>query len=505
MLGRSLLHLALDLDVDVTKKAAIRLSDRSIAAKDVLGRSLLHLACSKGRMSLVSFLVERKADLGDADCHGRQALHYASASGEEDVAELLLGYGAEVEWTDYHGCTPLELATKNGKSAMISLLRRGAVESTEELCRATLQDRGTILEWPCVSHMLQDLLRREGINDPTEFPIRREEQRCSLRNVGRLDGRDAADRTQDPRSLQDAIYGPEAVGFPESGPQIPGSSLGYNGAFPSEPIAERCPPGPLVPGVEQGTSCSYALAVEESGVPGFGEHEVWMYVESFEEHIHIIHPIILPKTLHDMIRTFLNGMQRPSAGFSATSGLDRGRPTATAHSAAVLAILALGKLCLHRSPFADALLESDALPGWGYLAMARNIIGTQLSGNTLEHAYAELFFGMYYGQVGRVVESHTYISQGCTTLMNFLRPYVIERSRGRSPLCIYLPVLMAGVLDALYDSRHRRRMGWTLGIPVWCSLSGRRYGWKGAWTHNLPGYLSFFPSKLGPSRLLLVS
>lgn len=158
-----------------------------------------------------------------------------------------------------------------------------------------------------------------------------------------------------------------------------------------------------------------------------------------------------------------------------------GRPTRTINNAVVLTILALGKICLHKDNVPDVVHEDertrngypgsphtsspeaytpsasyssamvspktaerpgfsrrpslqgtkggsqpprnyDVIPGLEYFAIATDIIGNQLGGNTLNHVYASIFAGLYHGQLGRVIESHAYIAHGCTVLMNILRP-----------------------------------------------------------------------------------
>lgn len=64
----------------------------------------------------------------------------------------------------------------------------------------------------------------------------------------------------------------------------------------------------------------------------------------------------------------------------------------------------------------------ESIPGLEYFAIATDIIGNQLGGNTLNHVYSSIFAGLYHGQLGRVIESHAYIAHGCTVLMNILRP-----------------------------------------------------------------------------------
>lgn len=163
-----------------------------------------------------------------------------------------------------------------------------------------------------------------------------------------------------------------------------------------------------------------------------------------------------------------------------------GRPARTINNAVVLTVLALGKICLQRENVPDVVRDDgpsrstyskrngypsspghasspeaftpnyssgmaspkdserpnpgrrhsfqgskggyqprrnyDTIPGLEYFAIATDIIGNQLGGNTMNHVYAGIFAGLFHGQLGRVVESHAYIAHACNVLMNILRP-----------------------------------------------------------------------------------
>ncbi|KAH8685747.1 hypothetical protein BGZ60DRAFT_365116 [Tricladium varicosporioides] len=64
----------------------------------------------------------------------------------------------------------------------------------------------------------------------------------------------------------------------------------------------------------------------------------------------------------------------------------------------------------------------DVIPGLFYFALATDIIGNQLAGNSLQHVHANILAGLYHGQLGRVMESHAYIHQACRSLQVILRP-----------------------------------------------------------------------------------
>jgi hypothetical protein len=64
----------------------------------------------------------------------------------------------------------------------------------------------------------------------------------------------------------------------------------------------------------------------------------------------------------------------------------------------------------------------DVIPGLDYFATATDILGGQLAGTTLKHVYANILAGLYYGQLGRVIESYTHIQLAGHTLQKKMRP-----------------------------------------------------------------------------------
>ena len=64
----------------------------------------------------------------------------------------------------------------------------------------------------------------------------------------------------------------------------------------------------------------------------------------------------------------------------------------------------------------------DIIPGLSYFALATDIIGNQLAGSSLQHVHVSILAGLYHGQLGRILESHSYIFQACQVLQFILRP-----------------------------------------------------------------------------------
>ncbi|KAL9565112.1 hypothetical protein ACKAV7_010757 [Fusarium commune] len=239
--------------------------------------------------------------------------------------------------------------------------------------------------------------------------------------------------------------------------------------------------------------------------------EACVYVKAFKEHILSMHPIIRPSLLHYWIREFLNhpptlytslpacpveqGMpmsedagnklKRGSELF--TTGLPRtSRPDQSIHSALVLMIMALGKICLRRdnAPNVVHLAESlsyDSLAshhgdislstsegyptnypyylsstgcylpneqneksrrsstdgfccglgfeenaeetiGFGYFAYATNILRHHPETTDIKNVYVNIFAALYCGQLGRPKDSLAFIQKASGLLQAIIQP-----------------------------------------------------------------------------------
>ncbi|TLD10428.1 hypothetical protein PgNI_06223 [Pyricularia grisea] len=63
----------------------------------------------------------------------------------------------------------------------------------------------------------------------------------------------------------------------------------------------------------------------------------------------------------------------------------------------------------------------DVIPGLQYLANATDILGNQMGGTSVWHVYANILAGLYYGQLGRVMESYWHIHHACVKAQHLLR------------------------------------------------------------------------------------
>ena len=85
-------------------------------------------------------------------------------------------------------------------------------------------------------------------------------------------------------------------------------------------------------------------------------------------------------------------------------------------------------------------MNADVIPGLAYYAYATDILGNHLGGNELAHVQAGLLAGLYAGQLGRVLESWSWINWACRSCQVLVRRYVflsffvgIRRNTGLPP------------------------------------------------------------------------
>lgn len=64
----------------------------------------------------------------------------------------------------------------------------------------------------------------------------------------------------------------------------------------------------------------------------------------------------------------------------------------------------------------------EIIPGLDYFSLATDILGNQKAGSSMRHVHAHILAGLYYGQLGRVMESYTYIKDASYVLLLIMRP-----------------------------------------------------------------------------------
>ncbi|KAI1334259.1 hypothetical protein F5Y15DRAFT_429547 [Xylariaceae sp. FL0016] len=96
----------------------------------------------------------------------------------------------------------------------------------------------------------------------------------------------------------------------------------------------------------------------------------------------------------------------------------------------------------------------DVVPGLEYFAIATEIVSSYLGGFNLKHVWVQILAGLYHGQLGRVLESWSYISSGSRALQVVLRPSLGQlTSKGYllGNILAELPLPQSGVLQ--YESQ----------------------------------------------------
>ena len=234
---------------------------------------------------------------------------------------------------------------------------------------------GLLLDWPSIREMTKHHLEKAGVRFVSEFPISQEQRRGLLMVYGR--GEDCHHHSKD---VTDHGILEASDDVSDSASPSPAADWGQLGGL-SPPDQVEYKGGVL----------------SQDGTPDFSESKVWTYVESFKENILNMHPIIQPDMVDYWVRSFLESLppqkekeksakpqvskpsfavqseaagskrkrsQSPDGSKNAygSSGNRIGRPYRSIHSAVVLTILALGKICLYRDRIPDVLQTPDNAP-----------------------------------------------------------------------------------------------------------------------------------------------
>ncbi|RDA88602.1 hypothetical protein CP532_5819 [Ophiocordyceps camponoti-leonardi (nom. inval.)] len=363
---------------------------------------------------------------------------------------------------------------------------------------------GLLLDWPPIQALTRHHLESVGIRHVREYPISQEQNRGPLIVYGR--GEDSHSMRQQ-RELQE--HG--RLEMCEESSDIASPPLGVDwgqvgGLSPGDQVEYQYKGGVLGP----------------DGNPDFSDSTVHKYVQSFTDNILNMHPVIQPKDLDDWVRQFLESLPKThlksrkgqpsksgvpnatSAFASETTGMKRkrsspgpegydgptvraGRPDRSIHSALILTILALGKVCLHRTCIPDAVHDPlpqgspmnrngvpaspirgsppsysshshssslasprepersaqsrrssihggvrlgynlkknyEQIPGLEYFAFATDILGNYIGAyKNMKLVYANIFAGLYQGQLGRPLESFSWIHAAGHKLQVIIRP-----------------------------------------------------------------------------------
>jgi hypothetical protein len=143
-LERSLLHLRIDDEEDFEIEEMLRLDHDALKLKDkqdILGRTVLLIACRQGWNTGVEILLEQQADPGLATVYGSLPLHYAAAMGSTDICKKLLAHKTrfDMKAEDCMGKTALDWAEEKRHQDVVELLSAeyAAADREEELRRSS--------------------------------------------------------------------------------------------------------------------------------------------------------------------------------------------------------------------------------------------------------------------------------------------------------------------------------------------------------------------------------
>ncbi|PNP54017.1 hypothetical protein FNYG_15648 [Fusarium nygamai] len=228
---------------------------------------------------------------------------------------------------------------------------------------------GLLLEWPSIRELTKHHVEREGVRYISEYPISQEQNRGVLIVYGRGEDSHPSRHVREPTDHGNLDMADDSSDMASSSPAADWGQLG--GMSPPDQVEHKG--GVLV-----------------DGSLDFSEPKVLAYVESFKKNILNMHPIIQPNLLDYWVRHFLVNLpalhphlaasQTPKSNFTVargskasqavgskrkrSPGLDgskspipapprTARPDRSIHTALVLTVLALGKICLHRDNVPD--------------------------------------------------------------------------------------------------------------------------------------------------------
>ena len=136
--GFTALHWAVQPKGDVNNaKILLDSQTNDVNCSDNKGRTALHLACLKGHLDMVNFLIQRGADVDAVDGDGTTPILYAVIENYPDIVLMLVENGCNVNVSDEDGNIPLHWAVDQGDINLVHALFRSKiidVDFTDEKC-----------------------------------------------------------------------------------------------------------------------------------------------------------------------------------------------------------------------------------------------------------------------------------------------------------------------------------------------------------------------------------
>ena len=115
--------------LDTIKKPSTLRTITSLENQEPLwGKSLLHLACCRGKLSIAKLLIEAGVRVDIVDVDNQTPLHYAVKSNFSKLIEILIFAGSDVNYLDKEGNTPFHYAIENANEESCKLLIAGGAK-----------------------------------------------------------------------------------------------------------------------------------------------------------------------------------------------------------------------------------------------------------------------------------------------------------------------------------------------------------------------------------------
>lgn len=127
--GWTPLHLAAHYGNLGTVKLLIEYgADIEAVSQNSIANTPISAAAWGNHLDIVSYLIDRGANVNAPNGRGATALHRAIDAGRLPLAELLLSHGADPNIRDVHGVTSFMAANQRGMSDLIELLKKHRVQ-----------------------------------------------------------------------------------------------------------------------------------------------------------------------------------------------------------------------------------------------------------------------------------------------------------------------------------------------------------------------------------------
>lgn len=298
-----------------------------------------------------------------------------------------------------------------------------------------------------------------------DYVVIEEENRGVIRLYGRGEGRDKTDGSQGTRSPAPSSTSSRA----DDSPSPPAESNWGYGLKPPNPSSH-------------GPHGDHPGGLNPDGTPNYAPELVDKYFESYMKHMYILHPFLDKKVLKEHVNQFKSRYSPGRQGLSRKRKHEDNSPVPALESygppliqnsvgversiknAIVLLVLALGKICDHKTPLpapppslspgamqtsvptprssnSDTLsptpgspyqvfgsksrplvasmsdryehekMNVDVIPGLAYYNVACDILGGFRGAYDLSHVQAALLAGLYMGQLAHVHASHDWLTQ----------------------------------------------------------------------------------------------